>query len=104
MLITTQRTINKIEKLTVEVELPYYYKIESLEDCYCYRYGRIDNTTHTQIEYKKYPNSVGYTTIVNIKSESVQFHSLGECLFEKYKSNETEYLEAKEKVLKIFYG
>jgi hypothetical protein len=91
-------TKNIVQKETIEIELPYYYKHDlEFDDQDSVIYGKIEDnrTTSIHIKYDYIDNSNIYE--LEIKESKAQSHS--SYMTNKYKSSESEYLDAKSKLL-----
>ena len=96
-------TINIKKKEVIDVELPYYYKQDLfLDDGYSIIYGKIEEDKCTAIQISKSfrGNSSTYELEVEVAKPASS-----SCYFDdKYKSSETEYLEAKANLIEAAGG
>lgn len=95
MKLQIQRTARITE--TIDVALPHYYKDAALDDAGSAIYGKVDATRHTSIEVSF--DRWSRTETFRLEIEHCEAATLGDYMTEKYRSDEAEYLAAKERLL-----
>lgn len=90
--------IKRVEqRQTIEIEFPYYYKNDLLlDESDCVIYGKIEENQHSAITIQGcYQGGIRF----ELETEKKGAASLACYMTDEYKSNETEYLAAKAKLL-----
>lgn len=91
-------TVQTESKQAIEIEFPYYYEYDlMLDESDSVIYGKIEENKHTsiQISTSLRNNSSSFELEINNEHASVY----GCYMADKFKSNESEYLLAKAKLL-----
>ncbi len=100
------RLIKQIpQEVTIEVELPYYYKHDLMGDYGgSIIYGKIEEKLHTSIhEIKRYDRKESYE-IEKERHRSIENRELGGYFDDEYQSSREEFEAVKERCLSFLNG